>query len=53
MTILNAVYKSSDRDTAPNNRYGYGIPNMRKAYNILMRKRNQNLYGNEWLISRQ
>jgi hypothetical protein len=23
---------------------------MSKAYNILMRKRNQNLYGNEWLI---
>ncbi|MBV9963635.1 MAG: S8 family serine peptidase [Parafilimonas sp.] len=51
MTILNAVYKSADRDTAPTNRYGYGISNMKKAYNILLRKRNQNLYGNEWLIA--
>ncbi len=51
MTILNAVYKSSDRDTAPTNRYGYGIPNMKKAYNILLRKRNQTLYGSEWLIT--
>jgi serine protease AprX len=50
MAILKAVYKSSDKDSVPDNRYGYGIPNMRKAYNILMRRRNQNLYGDEWLI---
>ena len=41
MEILNAVYRSADRFRSPDNRYGYGIPNMRKAYNILMKKRNE------------
>jgi subtilisin family serine protease len=51
MTILKAVYKSADRFKTPDNRYGFGIPNMRKAYNILLKKRNLQLYKSEWLIA--
>lgn len=51
ITILSAVYQSSDRYQTPGNRYGYGIPNMKKAYNLLKQKQNKNLYGNEWLFT--
>lgn len=51
LTILDAVYKSADRYQAPDNRYGFGIPDMQKAYNILKRKQNENLYGAEWLFT--
>ncbi len=51
MTILNAVYKTADRYLTPDNRYGYGIPNMQKAYNSLKNMQNVQLYGNEWLIT--
>ena len=51
MKILKAVYRSADRFTTPDNRYGYGIPNMKKAYNILLKQRNLQLYKNEWLIT--
>jgi hypothetical protein len=51
MTILNAVYESSDRYSNPDNRYGFGIPNMQKAYLILKKKQNLELYGNEWLFA--
>ncbi len=50
MTILNAVYQSADRYDNPNNHYGFGIPNMQKAYLILKKKQNLELYGNEWLF---
>lgn len=48
--ILKAVYKSADRVNAPDNRFGYGIPDMKKAYNMLMRKRNGQKYGDEWFF---
>jgi len=51
MAILKAVYKSADRFKTPDDRYGYGIPNMKKAYNILLKQRNLQLYKNEWLIA--
>ena len=51
MTILSAVYQSGKRYDHPNHRLGYGLPNMRKAYNILKDMQNKNLYGNEWLIA--
>ena len=51
MTILNAVYGSSDRYSNPDNRYGFGIPNMQKAYLILKKKQNVELYGNDWLFA--
>ncbi len=48
MTILDAVYKSADRYTNPDDRYGYGIPNMKQAYLLLKKKQNDSLY-NDWL----
>lgn len=51
MTILNAVYESADRYNNPDNRYGFGIPNMKKAYIILKKKQNEQLYGNEFLFA--
>jgi len=51
MTILNSVYESSDRYSNPDDRYGFGIPNMQKAYLVLKKKQNLELYGNEWLFA--
>lgn len=51
MTILNAVYRSSDRYNSPDNRYGFGIPNMRRAYRILKALQNQESFGNDWLFA--
>ncbi len=45
--ILKAVYASSDRARTPDNRFGYGLPNMRKAYIILKRAQNNKLYGEQ------
>jgi hypothetical protein len=39
MEILDAVRKSSDRYTNPDDRTGYGIPNMRIAYDILQQEK--------------
>lgn len=50
MTILNAVYQSSSKYASPDNRYGYGLPDMRKAYSILLQLRNKNLYGSQWFM---
>ncbi len=36
MQIVDAVQRSADRFLNPDARYGYGIPNMRKAYQQLM-----------------
>ena len=43
-TILNAVYQSANRYQTPDNRYGFGIPDMEKAYNILKQKQAESLY---------
>jgi serine protease AprX len=51
MTILDAVYTTANRYTSPDNRFGYGIPNMKKAYTKLLNLQNKLLYGNEWLIA--
>jgi serine protease AprX len=51
ITILRAVYKSGDRYKTPDNRFGYGTPNMQKAYNLLMKLRNQKKFGDKWLIA--
>ncbi len=47
--ILDAVYRSSDRYTAPTDRFGYGIPDMKAAYRLLKHDENVLLYGNDWL----
>jgi hypothetical protein len=51
MTILDAVYQSADRYNNPDDHYGFGIPDMQKAYLILKQKQNQELYGNEWFFA--
>jgi serine protease AprX len=51
MKILDAVYRSSDRYATPDDRYGFGIPNFRLAYQILKKQENTALYGNEWLFA--
>lgn len=41
MDIIDAVQKSADRYNHPDERYGYGIPNMRIAYALLESKRQE------------
>src|SRR4029453_19201672 len=53
MEIINAVQQSAHLYTTPNERFGYGIPNFRKAFDILEKerevKRIVNTLGNSWL----
>lgn len=51
MTILKAVYASSSKARHPDDRFGYGLPDMKLAYHILKAKQNSELYGNEWLFA--
>ncbi|HRH61157.1 MAG TPA: S8 family serine peptidase, partial [Chitinophagaceae bacterium] len=51
MQILKAVYASGDKYKTPDNRFGYGTPNMAKAYRILQRQSNQLKYGDEWIFA--
>ncbi len=51
MTILKAVYRSADRYKTPDNRYGYGIPNMQRAYNILNNMRIADSLKNQSIIA--
>lgn len=39
MDITNAVQQASDKFSAPDGRYGYGIPDMKKAFVLLLKKR--------------
>lgn len=49
--ILKAVYAASDRARNPDNRFGYGIPNMKKAYILIKKRMNLQQFGNEWLFA--
>jgi hypothetical protein len=49
--ILDAVYKSSNRYNNPDNRFGFGIPNLKRAYQLLKKDQNTALYGNETLFA--
>lgn len=52
MEILDAVYRSADRYNSPDNRYGYGIPDFKKAYTILTHKQNEIKFGTVfWMIA--
>jgi serine protease AprX len=51
MQILDAVYRSCPTYATPNDRIGYGIPNMRIAYNFLQEKRFAE-FTNNWLIAK-
>lgn len=45
MKIIDAVQKSAHKYDNPDDRYGYGIPNMRKAYYMLKAERSQQQFG--------
>lgn len=47
--ILDAVYKSCPTYNIPNDRIGFGIPNMRVAYQILDQQRTLLSFKNGWL----
>jgi serine protease AprX len=53
MEIINALQKSASRYTNPDNRFGYGIPNMRLAYTDLQQQRivknSLNVLGDTWI----
>ncbi|MEO5681115.1 MAG: S8 family peptidase [Chitinophagaceae bacterium] len=53
MEVINALQKSASKYTSPDNRYGYGIPNMRIAYLDLQQqstiRRYQKILGDTWL----
>jgi serine protease AprX len=53
MDIIDAVQKSASKYTNPDYQFGYGIPNMRIAYQYLLQKRTANNYqqilGSNWI----
>ncbi|MFT3827311.1 MAG: S8 family peptidase [Chitinophagaceae bacterium] len=54
MQIIDAVQKSSHKYNTPDYRYGYGIANFRKAYEILQNLRTPSpnyeaILGNQWM----
>ncbi len=53
MEIIDALQRSSNKYTAPDDRFGYGIPNMRKAYDILAAQKllrdMEKALGNKWI----
>ncbi|HEX6916205.1 MAG TPA: S8 family serine peptidase [Chitinophagaceae bacterium] len=51
MQILDAVYKSCPTYLTPDDRIGFGIPNMRVAYQLLETRRNANNPASSWLTA--
>lgn len=55
MEILDAVQKSAHKYLTPDDRFGYGIPNFRKAHETLTQERElrkiDSILGNNWLKS--
>lgn len=53
MEIIDALQKSSHKYNSPDDRFGYGIPNMRKAYDLLAAQQVirdfQKTLGNKWI----
>jgi subtilisin family serine protease len=49
MQIIDAVRRSSSKFSNPNDRVGYGIPNMKLAYQILLEKKYEGLLKDEWV----
>jgi subtilisin family serine protease len=53
MEIIDAVQQSADHYSNPDGRYGYGIPNFRIAYEMLLSERQRRKYesvlGDEWI----
>ena len=51
MKILEAIYKSSDKFSTPDNRYGYGVPDFKVAYELLKHDENVSVFGSDWLFA--
>ncbi len=51
ISILKAVYKSCPNYNKPDNRLGYGLPDMIKAYDTLKLEQNKLLFGDRWFIA--
>lgn len=51
MQIMDAVQRSADRFSSPDDRFGYGIPNFRIASDLLQAKRleNDSLLNTKWI----
>lgn len=53
MEIIDAVQKSSHKYLTPDDRFGYGIPNFRTAYNLLQQKRDlqklETILADDWI----
>jgi subtilisin family serine protease len=49
MEIIDAVRRSSSRSGSPDDRVGYGIPNMRRAYQYLLEKRFEDVLQEDWV----
>jgi hypothetical protein len=49
MQIIDAVRRSASKYSNPDDRVGYGIPNMRLAYQLLLEKKYEGLLEDEWV----
>lgn len=49
MQIIDAVKRSASKYNNPDNRIGYGIPNMRIAYQYLLEKKYQKVLTDQWI----
>lgn len=49
MEIIDAVKKSSSHYYAPTDKLGYGIPNMKLAYQLLLEKKYQGQFTSKWI----
>lgn len=49
MEILDAVKRSAHKYANPDTRMGYGIPDMKKAYDMLLLKRQERIVANNWV----
>ena len=49
MEIIDAVKRSAHRYSNPEDRVGYGIPDMEKAYDLLITERSERLLKEDWV----
>lgn len=49
MQIIDAVKRSASKYNNPDDRIGYGIPNMRVAYQYLLEKKYQGILSSKWI----
>jgi hypothetical protein len=49
MQIIDAVRRSASKYSNPDDRVGYGIPNMRLAYQLLLEKKYEGLLEDDWI----